>query len=59
MSLKEYVVTMSITGRCTVLVRADSEQDALARANEFDIEEGTDELVEWEFDEALSAEQNK
>lgn len=58
MSQKEYVVTMTITGRATCIVKAESKQDALDKANSFQFEDGTDELIEWEFDEAKSAEVN-
>lgn len=54
--MKTYIVTMKITGRATCLVTASSEQEALDKANKFDIEDGSDELIEWEFDDAVSAE---
>ncbi|GGD30603.1 hypothetical protein [Aureimonas glaciei] len=57
MSEKQWAVTFTITGRAIGYVTAATEDEAMDKAKEMDVEEG--DLLEWEFDRPLQAQENR
>jgi len=57
--MKEYVVIMRISGRASAVVTADSPAEARKKVRNGDIDDSTDELIEWEFefDEPITIEE--
>lgn len=53
---KYYVVTFTATGHGSAQIEADSQEEAEEKARSFDTVLGTDELIEWEFDQVRSVE---
>lgn len=49
--MKEYEVTFSITGRASVIIKAESEEEAKKKFKKYQIEDGSEELIHWESDE--------
>ena len=54
---KEYTVSYSVTGHCSAVVEATSKEEAEDKARNYDVVDGSDELIEWSFDEFLGVEE--
>lgn len=55
--MEEYVVTYTITGQATAIVRAESLDEARAKAKRLDVSDG--EIIEWAFDDVIDVEPNR
>jgi len=49
--MKSYQVTYKISGIATAIVKANSERKAIDKATCIDIEDGSDQLIEWSFED--------
>ena len=51
---KGYEVVMTVTGRASAIVKAKSKLEAKIKARKMEFEEGSDDLIEWEWDDIES-----